>query len=60
MNHCIFKVTNEIEEKEDEVVCLSGAKELEKQVNKPAGRQKKKRERSKVYNGSTIQLSRFT
>ena len=46
MNHCISKVTNETEEKEDEVVCLSGAKEMEKQVNKPAGRQKKRKKQS--------------
>ena len=37
INYCISKVRNETEGKEDEVTCLNGPKESEKQVKKPVG-----------------------
>ena len=41
IKYCIFKVTNETEDKE--AICLSGPKELEKQVKNLWGDQKKKK-----------------
>ena len=58
IKYCISKIMNETKDKQNEVICLSGPKELEKQVKKTVGRQK--REINKGHYGSTVHLPRFT
>ena len=48
MKYCISKVTNETEDKEGKVICLSETKESEKQVKKPAERPKREKETEDV------------
>ena len=48
IKYCISKVANEKEYKEDDVICLGGPKELEKQVKKPVGQPKRETETKEI------------
>ena len=49
IKYCISEVTNETEDKDDEVICLSGSKESEKQVKKTVGRRKTRKKQSRLW-----------
>ena len=48
IKYCISTVTNETEDKKDDLIYLSGPKESEKQMKTPVGRRKRKKETKEI------------